>query len=102
MSKSARTKAMQIPKSVKYKVWERDNHRCLNCYKYVPVDCACCHFVARSQGGLGIEQNILTLCPDCHRIFDNSDQRQTLKPIFETYLKSKYEDWNINDLIYKK
>ncbi len=47
--KKARTIATSIPKSVKEKVWERDNHQCIFCHKNVPVECACCHEIRRSQ-----------------------------------------------------
>lgn len=50
--KKPRTIALSIPQSVKEKVWERDNHRCLNCHKQVSISNACCHYIARSQGGL--------------------------------------------------
>lgn len=50
--KKTRTIATSIPKSVKEKVWERDNHKCIFCYKNVPIECACCHYIRRSQGGM--------------------------------------------------
>ena len=100
--KSKRTKALEIPKEVKIKVYERDDHHCILCGRMVDASNACCHFVARSQGGLGIEQNILTLCSDCHFRFDNTDLRQELKERFRKYLNSKYENWNEQDLYYNK
>ena len=50
--KKTRTIATSIPKSVKEKVWERDEHKCIFCHKNVPIECACCHYVRRSQGGM--------------------------------------------------
>lgn len=100
--KSKRTRALEIPKQVKEKVYERDNQHCVLCGKYVYLDNACCHFIARSQGGLGIEENILTLCSSCHTLFDNSEHRQKLKEYFRDYLKSKYRNWNEKELYYKK
>lgn len=50
----------------------------------------------------GIEQNILTLCNDCHFMFDNTDKRKSLREKYRAYLKSKYSNWNEQDLIYKK
>lgn len=47
--KKARTIATSIPKSVKEKVWKRDNHQCIFCHKNVPIECACCHEIRRSQ-----------------------------------------------------
>lgn len=99
--KSEKTKACEIPYSVKEKVYERDNHCCLWCERYVDVSNACCHYIARSQGGLGIEENILTLCADCHRLYDGRG-RNEMKPVFSKYLKSKYKNWDEKKLIYRK
>ena len=100
--KSKRTKACEIPKEVKKAVYERDNERCLICGRWVCEFYACAHFIPRSQGGLGIEQNILTLCSEDHRRYDESSHREEYKQFFRKYLQSKYPDWNEKDLIYDK
>lgn len=101
--KSKRSKACEITKKVKEIVWHRDNKRCVYCKRYVPISCACCHFIPRSKSGLGIEQNILTLCINCHGNFDNSDKRQAYKNIFREYLQNIYgESWKEEDLMYNK
>lgn len=95
-----RTKACMIPKAVKEKVWERDGHRCVGCGRWVPVECACAHYIARSHGGLGIEENVLTLCPSCHAEYDQSARRRELKEIYGKYLETLY---GANKrLVYKK
>lgn len=100
---SKRTKELSITKKVKLAVWERDNHRCIFCNKLVPWNLANSHFVKRSQGGLGIEQNILTNCEECHRLFDDSKERNEWRLEYaERYLKLKYPDWDIDKLTYKK
>lgn len=53
------------------------------------------------QGGLGIEENILTLCPECHRLYDG-EGRQVFRPILTRYLREHYTDWTEDDLYYKK
>lgn len=94
-----RTKALQIPMSVKKKVYERDNGRCIWCgCQGDPV----VHFIARSQGGLGIEENILTGCHYCHTQYDQTDQRDRYRDRAREYLKSKYPDWDEEKLYYKK
>ena len=55
------TKATSIPKSVKEAVYERDGGRCILCGRNNGEPVA--HVIRRSQGGKGIEQNIVTLCP---------------------------------------
>lgn len=98
MAKSKRTKALEIPPKVKEKVLERDGC-CVYCGRQGQPNA---HFIARSQGGLGIEENILTLCFDCHRKYDQSTERQKMRAYFAEYLKSKYPDWNEEKLVYKK
>lgn len=73
--KSKRTKACEIPMSVKQIVYERDKGLCIICGKAgVPN----AHFIRRSAGGLGIEQNIVTLCPICHHNYDNGNLRKEI------------------------
>ena len=94
-----RTKASKIPRSVKEKVYERDGGKCIVCGKPVYVDNACCHFISRARMGLGIEENICTLCSDCHYRLDNGEYgREKIRD----YLKSKYPGWNEKDLVYSK
>lgn len=95
-----RTKALMIPKNVKAAVEERDNFCCVYCGS--PFADPVAHYIARSHGGLGIEENILNLCNECHRKYDQSTKRKEMKEFFRDYLKSKYPDWNEANLIYKR
>lgn len=95
-----RTKACMIQKAVKEKVWERDGQHCVGCGRWVPVECACAHYIARSHGGLGIEKNVLTLCAECHSEFDQSAKRRELQEIYGEYLKRFYGD--LSGLTYRK
>ena len=96
-----RVKATNIPREVKEKVWERDNEHCIICKKWVPVDCACAHFVSRARMGLGCEENILTLCPKCHRLFDGHMRKQ-YEPFIKEHLKEKYPGWDESKIVYSK
>lgn len=94
-----RTKALQISPKVKKRVYERDSGLCIFCKSQGdPV----AHFVSRGQGGLGIEENIITACADCHRRMDATTDRDRMKEIAREYLKSKYPDWKEEELYYKK
>lgn len=108
MAKSRRAKATEIPWRVKLAVWERDNGCCVVCgnnYNVMPN----AHYIPRSRGGLGIEQNVVTLCTEltenkCHRKFDfgTAIEREYIGGKIKEYLMSKYPDWNEADLYYKK
>lgn len=100
MPKSKRTKACDITKKVKDTVWERDGGRCVVCGSHQAMPNS--HYIRRSQGGLGIEENIVTMCTLCHRMYDQGSDRRTTEAYLEKYLKSKYPDWSREKLIYKK
>lgn len=94
-----RTKALQISAKVKRIVYERDNGCCIFCkMRGDPVG----HFVSRGQGGLGIEENIISVCAECHRMLDQTTNRAQMKEIAREYLKSKYPDWDERKLYYNK
>ena len=100
--KSKRSKECDITQKVKQKVWQRDKG-CIICGN--PYAMPNAHFIPRSQGGLGIEENIVTLCIECHHDFDNGNntqKREHIKNKIERYLKSKYKNWNKEKLIYNK
>lgn len=100
--KSERTKALMITKKTKRIVYERDNHSCIFCGRYVDISCANSHFIKRSHGGLGIPENIMTNCYECHHNFDDTPLRKYMIPKAEKYFKSIYPNWNKDDLVYKK
>lgn len=100
---SKRALALAISPETKEKVWSRDGGRCVFCgtrFWVAPE----AHFIPRSKGGLGIEQNILTLCRRCHDRFDNGKQydREVMREYFEDYLEDHYPDWDESKLIYHK
>ena len=109
MSK-ARTQALEIPIEVKKKVAERDSidgHPCcIWCGKPAPssnpLAFSNAHYIPRSQGGLGIEQNTLTLDWECHLKYDQTEMHERMKEFFKSYLKTKYPDWDEKNLVYKK
>ncbi len=99
--KSRRSKATNIPKKVKLAVFERDHHRCIICgatYSAMPN----AHVISRAQGGLGVEENIVTLCFDCHYIMDQTVGRKVYLKKCKDYLQRFYPNWNEEELKYKK
>lgn len=104
------TKATAIPDSVKERVRERDHGRCIICgAEGIP----CCHIVRRSQMGMGVEENIVTLCSPCHYAFDEGLGMKRLKPLglntqqdvrdyIVDYIRGFYPGWTKEKVTYRK
>ena len=97
---SKRTKATSISENAKVSVAHRDNYGCIFCRGVYGLTYA--HYISRANGGLGIEQNLACVCMECHRKLDQSTERKAMLEVFERYLKRQYENWNVNDLKYRK
>lgn len=97
--KGRRTKALEIPRKVKIAVFERDNERCILCGSNGLPEA---HYIPRSKGGLGIEQNIVTLCRECHRRYDQTTDRANIREFLRQYLMKKYPEWDEQNLYYRK
>lgn len=94
-----RTRACAIPKEVKLIVYERDHERCIFCGAPGLPEA---HVIPRSHGGLGVPQNIITVCRPCHDKLDNSTDRQQMLDVAVGYLKRYYPDISQTDVIYQK
>ena len=97
--KHKETKATSIPNEVKLIVFSRDKGRCIICGAPGLPEA---HFIRRSQGGLGIEQNIVTLCRACHYEFDEGKRHREYKKKIREYLDRFYPDFNDYDRVYHK
>lgn len=97
--KSKRTKATSIPKSVKEKVLKRDGGRCIICGRMGYPNA---HLVKRSQGGMGVEENIVTLCPECHIEEDMGPNCRSYERKIEEYLEKQYPGWTRDKVTYNK
>jgi 5-methylcytosine-specific restriction endonuclease McrA len=94
------SKACDISPKVRQAVYERDNGICVICREKQGLPNM--HYIPRAQLGLGIEQNIVCGCLKCHAEYDNGKYRKHHGEVIKTYLQSKYENWNEEDLIYHK
>lgn len=94
------TKATSISTATKKTVWARDFCRCVVCGSINAGPH--CHFTRRSQGGLGVEQNIWTGCDTCHRAFDSEGTDGPLHERMRDYFRTLYPDWDESKLVYKK
>lgn len=95
------SKACDISTKVKKSVYERDNGRCVVCGAPGAPNA---HYIPRSASGLGIEQNIVTLCFEHHEQFDHGDEETMagIAEVIRSYLQEHYPDWDEEDLYYKK
>lgn len=97
---SKMSKACDIPPRVKRKVWARDGGCCIICGN--PSAMPNAHYIPRSQGGLGVDDNVVTLCMRCHHDYDNGGKRKEYGQIIRDYLAGIYPDWEEEKLIYRK
>lgn len=104
MPKSRRAKATSISPEVHDMVFLRDGGQCVYCHRKWPYVFPEAHFISRRKGGLGIPENILTLCRECHDRYDHGtkQEREGMREYFREYLMNLYEDWDESKLIYNK
>ena len=94
-----RTKACSIKAAVKKRVEERDGGCCIFCGQRGRGEA---HVISRAHGGLGVEQNLVTVCRPCHDALDNSLSRPVMLEVAKQYLKAFYPGWTADSVIYKK
>ena len=98
-----RKTATDIAAPVREKVKRRDNHRCVYCN--TPYSLQLAHvFVNRSHGGLGVEENLVTLCIEHHMTLDNGrkEKSEPIRNVVEEYLKMHYPQVDLKNLKYRK
>ncbi len=98
MYKSQRSQETDISKKVKDVVWDRDEHMCIFCGS--PYAHPEAHVIPRSKGGLGIEQNIITVCRRCHNLLDQSSKREKMQKQAQKYLERIYGEIRKEDVTY--
>ena len=94
-----RTKAVAITKEVRETVERRDGGCCIFCGHTGRGEA---HYIGRAQGGLGVEENIVTVCRFCHGEMDNGKNTKIYKEKARDYLMRHYPDWDEKKLIYSK
>lgn len=51
---------------------------------------------------MGVEENIVTVCRECHRAMDQSTDREKYLEEAKAYLKARYEAWSEEEVRYTK
>lgn len=91
--KSKRSKATDITVQTKHEVLIRDNGCCILCGRQGSPNA---HVVPRSNRGLGIKENIVTLCHECHYSMDFTSNRKAMLKQCEEYLENEYPSFHKN------
>lgn len=94
-----RTKATNIPFKVKQEVYIRDCGKCIFCGRPGYPEA---HYISRARGGLGIPENIITVCRECHRRMDASTERPQYLERAKAYLDILYPEFTDEMRIHKK
>ena len=97
---SKRSKACDISDKVKKQVWERDGGQCIFCGSFTAMPNA--HVIPRSDGGLGVVENIVTACIHCHHELDNTVRRKEMLVTAQEYVKERYQQLTDDVVRYKK
>ena len=108
-----RTKMTDFSQKAREKIYNRDNHHCIFCmadyHMYSTTEMGyqldgIMHYIPRSQGGLGIEQNGALGCHYHHQLMDNGSKglRREMLDFMKGYLKGMYPDWDEKKLVYSK
>ena len=83
-------KKTEISKKVRERIYQRDKY-CIYCGTWCgdgyPRNIA--HFISRGAGGLGIEENLYLVCPNCHIKEHNGELDRS---IVVNYLKKLYPE----------
>lgn len=109
---STRSKKAEFTQKTRKIIEERDNG-CIFCQMGYCVDGAdwmdlntfnIMHYIPRSRGGLGIEQNGAVGCNWHHTMLDNGKdgRREEMLGMFREYLMQQYADWEERKLTYSK
>jgi len=95
-----RTKQSDIDAKTRAEVHSRDGRRCVYCGRTdKPIELA--HYIGRAQGGMGIPQNLISLCMECHEEYDGKGRRE-MQGFIAGYLRAAYPEWDERNLIYRK
>ncbi len=94
------TIACDISPEVRRIVVERDNNCSILSGERDRLEVA--HYINRSQGGLGIPENLVLLTKQEHLDYDNGDKLEEYGARIEAHLRAHYPGWDRSKLIYNK
>lgn len=111
--KSKQARAREFGAKARKEIYARDRAGCIFCAMGYRTEqgtwlekeiLGIMHYIPRAKNGLGIPKNGALGCQYHHHMMDNGNQgvREEMLKMFREYLKSHYEDWNEEELVYSK
>ena len=108
-----RTKKLEFSAEEREKIRIRDGNRCIFCEMRYHMKSTTemgymldgiMHYIPRSKGGLGIEENGAIGCHYHHQLMDNGSKglRTEMLTLMREYLQEFYPGWNEKNLIFNK
>ena len=97
--KKASTKACEFTPEIKATIYERDGGRCVICGAPGAPNA---HYIPRSQLGLGIEQNIVCICRECHDKQHARGYGELVRRRMKEHLDRFYPGFPDEDRVYHK
>lgn len=98
--KKASTKACEISPEVKCAVAERDGGICVICGRNVGLPEG--HYIPRSKLGMGIPENVVCICRECHDKQHARGYGELVRRRMKEYLEEKYPGFPDEDRVYHK
>lgn len=93
----------EISSEVRKKVYERDSYEgatcCVLCGR--PNNIHVHHVISRGRGGMGIEENLVCLCVNCHTYYHKTHDAAS-EDFMRRYLANKYPGWSEDKVIWRK
>lgn len=98
--RSKRSLATDFTSIVRKEVLLRDKGFCVYCGNMHNIQIH--HYIERSLNGLGIKENLVCLCVECHMRLHSNDKGNVIKKTVKKYLDKLYPNFDDKDRKYDK
>lgn len=85
------TSITDLSKRTISKILKRANKECTLC-GWNESTCDIHHIIPKSQGGTNEHNNLIIVCPNCHRIIHTTN-KYTIEYLKERSIENKFKDW---------
>lgn len=73
-------------------VIKKQNGKCDICRSFLPWILELHHVIPVAKGGIGLDSNIVALCPNCHAIVEKCKTKTINDPRFHDWIRDTYGD----------